>query len=146
VKGGRISGNPNSIARILHHQAVEANPRYRPDAEQESYLYDTPHIIQPYQPVKAGAKDLPHPTLNVMWGPVAPHGALQYGVGMKDPVLVEMRLGDLHTAHGGQAFFDGTLSEDARSIPLIVTLPKGQTVPVRIVDPESLAAPSSDED
>ena len=137
VKSDKIMGNPKSMATILHHQAVEENPRYTPGVQKEHYLYDMPHTVQPYKPVTTSAKDLPHPTLNVMQGETAAKGALSYLE--EGRTLVEMKLGDLRKAGGGDVFFDSILSGDERSIPLIVTLPKGKSVPVTTIDPNSLA-------
>ena len=141
VSQGSIRGNPKSMASVLHHQAVEPNRHYRSGVEQTEYLYNIAHPVQPYKPAEIPAKDLAHPTLNVMWGSVAAQGALQYA--QHGHALVEMTLGDLRRAGGGDVFFDAIRSDDERSIPLIVTLPKGTAVPVKIIDPESIA--SSDE-
>jgi len=137
VRSDKIVGNPTSMATILHHQAVEEDPRYTPGVETEQYLYDRSHTVQPYKPVTVSAKDLPHPTLNVMHGEMAAKGALAY---LEDGfTLVEMKLGDLREAGGGDVFFDAILSGDERSIPLIVTLPKGKSVRVTTIDPSNIA-------
>ena len=142
VSQGSIRGNPKSMASVLHHEAVEPNHHHRPGVEQTEYHYNIAHTVQPFKPAEIPAKDLGHPTLNVMWGSVAAQGALQYA--QHGHALVEMTLGDLRRAGGGKVFFDAIRSDDERSIPLIVTLPKGTAVPVKIIDPASLA--SSDED
>jgi len=142
VGQGSIRGNPKSMASVLHHEAVEPNRHHNPGVAQTEYLYNIAHTVQPYKPAEIPAKDLGHPTLNVMWGSVAAQGALQYA--QHGHALVEMTLGDLRRAGGGKVFFDAIRSDDERSIPLIVTLPKGTAVPVKVIDPASLAV--SDED
>ena len=142
VKQGSIRGNPESMASVLHHEAVEPNHHYRPDVEQTEYLYNIAHQVQPFKPAEIPAKDLGQYTLNVMWGSVAAQGALQYA--QDGHALVEMTLGALRSVGGGKVFFDAIRSDDERSIPLIVTLPKGTAVPVKMIDPASIA--HSDED
>ncbi|MBW8833104.1 MAG: hypothetical protein JF606_27725 [Burkholderiales bacterium] len=144
VRSDKIVGHPRSMATILHHQAVEEDPRYMPGVEKKHYLYERPHTVQPYKPVTVSAKDLPHPTLNVMHGEAAAKGALAYLE--EGSTLVEMKLGDLRKAGGGDVFFDSILSDDERSVPLIVTLPKGQSVRVKTIDPSSIAGYLSDSD
>ena len=59
-------------------------------------------------------------------------------------LCLEHEITDRPSVGGGKVFFDAIRSDDERSIPLIVTLPKGTAVPVKMIDPASIA--HSDED
>ena len=147
--GPSLEGHPQSMATVFHHEAMEPNPEYRSGVPTTKYHYDMEYEVQPYRPATVKSKDLEHPTLNVMFGSVAMQGAMRYAE--KDSkekfVLLEMTLGDLRAKGGGDVFFDAIRSDDERSIPLIVTLPKGKTVPVRVVHPHEVLQPdASDSD
>lgn len=147
VKESRIEGNPKSCARILNYQAVEKNPfRTRLEdglvssgltgqdlKDMHKYIDLKPR----YTPVAMHADELPHASLNVMFG----EGAMQAarGYGGTNSVLVEMTLGDLRKAGGGVVFDDVSAVAGNGSLnPLIVTLPEGRSVPVKIIPQASV--------
>lgn len=77
------------------------------------------------------AHDLPDPSLNVMYGETAMSRALMYA--KPDTVLVKTTLGAFREVGRGAVFFDGPI-ENLATVPLIVTLPAGRSIPVEIID------------
>lgn len=137
-KGFTLAGNPNSVAVIHNHLAVKDNPAFRPATfsslpkETQASLMNDP--IARIFPVAMRASNLPTPTLNVGHGELAAGMAKAYGRS-PDHVVVEMTLGDLRRAGGGQVFFDrSALAGNSKTRALIVTLPAGKRVPVKVID------------
>lgn len=142
-----VEGNPNSVAAVSNHLAVEVDepPLYRemrefaesqPPGPERNDMFDTLASMPPpsYRPVQMFASNLEQPSLNVMWGKEAAQGALGYLAGGPNRVLVEMTLGDVRKAGGEHVFFDvGAPVVNEESQPLILTVPHGAKVPVRIV-------------
>ncbi|WP_206956654.1 AvrPphF family type III effector [Trinickia acidisoli] len=139
-KGGQftLQGNPNSVASITNHLELKRNPFHGnqkllstlpPEIRQR---FDTDPSMR-YAPTATDANKLKDPTLNVMYGNRATDGAEGYANTGKH-VLVKMTLGDLRKAGGGQVFFDDSAAaRGSNTVPLIVTLPAGKSVPVEIV-------------
>jgi hypothetical protein len=132
-----IEGNPNSIASVNNYLQLQRN-RFLESKEHMAML--PPEVRQSYQndpsmrymPARTPATELPHPTLNVMYGARATEGTEGYT--NKNHVLVKMTLGDLRKAGGGQVFNDDSAAARADDChPFIVTLPAGKSVPVQIV-------------
>ena len=126
-----LGGNPESVATINNYHVLRPNTidpitlRMMPPE-----MRDDPAMK--YAPTKMRANELPVPTLNVMHGARA-HETAAYGEGSKNHVLVSMTLGDLRKAGGGQVFRDvDSAAGGASAVPLIVTLPEGALVPVKI--------------
>ncbi|WP_368355395.1 MULTISPECIES: AvrPphF family type III effector [Comamonadaceae] len=118
VQDGTLSGHPQSGARIRNHFAIAGNP-YMPGS---------------FKPVEMDAMHLPDPVLNVMFGPDAYAGAMNYATS-DSHVPVMMTLGALRAAGGGEVFLDisARYGQDNDSRALIVTLPEGAKVPVTIL-------------
>ncbi|WP_217496105.1 AvrPphF family type III effector [Brenneria rubrifaciens] len=121
ISNNQLKGNPNSIASISNHERVRPNP----------YLGlirgATPHF-----PVEMRASDLGTPSLNVMVGPQARGTVSLYASGRQN-VTVEMSLGDF-MREGGRVYNDSSSAMSSEyATALIVTLPRGSSVPVRIV-------------
>lgn len=130
VVNGRISGNPDSMARISNHQAVMPDP-FLAKAPLD-VLQQLVGKVDLMVPREMRASDLPEHSLNVAFGRAAKDVAQKYG---KSGIVVKMRLGDLRAAGGGMVFDDvsAVLNNPGRVSPLIVTLPQGKTIPVEIV-------------
>ncbi|AXW64053.1 type III effector protein, AvrPphF family (plasmid) [Ralstonia solanacearum] len=134
----RLAGNAKSGAYINHHLqlrptvalADKARFEMLPAAARERMLEDP---LWQYESVSMRAQDLPDPTLNVLFGQQAEQGARSYAK-TGNHVVVSMTLGDLRKAGGGQVFLDtrAAMRNDSTQA-LIVTLPAGETVPVKIV-------------
>ncbi|XUW93157.1 AvrPphF family type III effector (plasmid) [Burkholderia sp. M6-3] len=139
VANWRISGNPESIARISNHLALQDNPQR---AQFEKWL-ESPDLgeedreglrkqldrMPRHTIATMDADELPHPSLNVMYGETAASCALRYAT--NDMALVKIRLGDLRRAGGGSVFYDRT---SAMQGALIVTLPAGRSIPIEIIE------------
>lgn len=140
----RITGNAASKASIRNHLAVEKGQTWRYLEREAERLKDIDpknhaeclRIMENnriWAPVKMQSSDLPDASLNVMLGEHARNAAQGYGG--PDAVLVEMKLGDFRKAGGGVVFRDDTSAFAGReAMPLIVTLPKGKTIPAKIVE------------
>lgn len=138
-----IQGNPNSRATISNYLALEEPSIYKmmkdhamtqPDGPEREEMLQQLTTYDSYQPAEMLASDLPEPSLNVMYGPDAAQGALNYLSGRNDRVLVEMTLGDIRKAGGSHVLFDISAALDKKtSVPLILTLPPDAQVPVKIV-------------
>ena len=131
-----VEGNPNSTADVTNYLALKPNTLFDnkellstvPRDIRESYLNDP---SMRYEATRGPATELPHPTLNVVYGKRAREVAQGYGG--QNSVLVKIKLGDLLEAGGGQVFRDAMASARGRDFhPLIVTLPPGKSVPVEI--------------
>lgn len=128
VKNGAMAGHPHSGTVIDNHHFIQPDPVY-------------PVMISmglsgrrcPYMPVRMQASELNIPSLNVMYGEDALRSARNYALRGKR-VTVAMTLGDLRRAGGGEVYIDPCAAGAGTSSALIVTLPRGRTVPVRIVD------------
>ncbi|AYB54008.2 AvrPphF family type III effector [Ralstonia solanacearum] len=140
TEGGRtaLAGNANSGAHIHHHLrllpssglANETEFASQPARARERLLDDP---MWQYDLVSMVAKNLPDPTLNVMFGEQAEQGARGYAK-TANHVVVSMTLGDLRNAGGGQVFLDTRAAARSDGThPLIVTLPEGKTIPVTIL-------------
>jgi hypothetical protein len=139
VANSRISGNPESMARITNHLALQDNLQRvwfakeleSPELGEEDrqglreMLDRMPHHII----ATMDADELPDPSLNVMYGEAAASGARLYAE--NDMVLVKIRLGDLRKAGGGAVFYDRTSAMEGA---LIVTLPAGRSIPISIIE------------
>ncbi|WP_248290701.1 AvrPphF family type III effector [Brenneria salicis] len=128
VKHGMIAGNPKSSAKINLHEQL--NPNYM--SRQSMGLPIGTAFA--YVPKELRAADLGTPSLNVMYGSNALEAAQTYAQSSKY-VTVEMRLGDF-LERGGKVYKDvSSYSADHNtSHALIVTLPKGEKVPARIIE------------
>lgn len=126
IKNGMMAGNPNSVARISLHE----EPRFNPVARHYGATPDQAHA---YLPRQMPASALSDPSLNVITGPDARNAASGYARG--NHVAVQMRLGDF-LERGGKVYNDVSAVgvDDAAASALIVTLPKGQKVPVQVLD------------
>ena len=132
-----IEGNPNSEAHVVNY--LELKPKsplddkvYVSTLEPETLEKQRKDPGMRYTPTHPRASELPHPTLNVMYGPHAEAACNLYAG--KNHVLVKIRWDDLRKAGGGQAFNDMSGARVAEgNRPLIVTLPAGKSVPVEIV-------------
>ncbi len=132
-----IEGNPNSEAHVVNY--LELKPKsllddkvYVSTLEPETLEKQRKDPGMRYTPTHPRASELPHPTLNVMYGPHAEAACNLYAG--KNHVLVKIRWDDLRKAGGGQAFNDTSGARAAEgNRPLIVTLPAGKSVPVEIV-------------
>ncbi|RLM20710.1 hypothetical protein BIY29_14850 [Brenneria alni] len=122
ISRGHLKGNPNSIARIFNYDRLRPNP----------YLQLVTHRnAPPYFPVEMRASELKDPSLNVMVGLQAREAILQYA--KRDNVSVEMRLGDF-MRQGGKVYSDTSSAISSNyATALVVTLPKGSSVPVTII-------------
>lgn len=102
---------PNPFAQINGYRANEANA---------------------YVPRRENARNLGVPSLNVMFGPKA-HTAIE-GYSGDDHVKTKMRLGDF-LDRGGKVYSDvsAAAGDGDSTAALLVTLPEGQKVPVKIV-------------
>ncbi len=133
-----LAGNANSGAHIHHHLRLLPSSGLANETEFASQparvrerLLDDP--MWQYDLVSMVAKNLPDPTLNVMFGEQAEQGARGYAK-TANHVVVSMTLGDLRNAGGGQVFLDTrTAARSDGTHPLIVTLPEGRTIPVAIL-------------
>lgn len=127
VSNGRIQGNPESMARIARHDKLVPN--------QSSRFYADARVgtAEAYSPAPARASDL-GPTLNVMAGSKAHTFAAMYGRQNPNNIVVKMKLGDF-LQRGGKVYFDvgSAITRDRDTAPLIVTLPRDESVPVQIV-------------
>lgn len=125
IQEGKLAGNPKSIARVNLHEELQLNPL-------ASILGDLPHEASAYFPKSARAADLKDPSLNVMTGSRAKNAIRGYA--HDDHVAVKMRLGDF-LEKGGKVYADTSSVIDGgdEASALIVTLPKGQKVPVEII-------------
>lgn len=131
-----VKGNPNSDADVTNY--LELKPSARVDNKE--FLSGLPRETREsfendpsmrYEATRCPASELPHPTLNVMYGKRAREVAQGYPG--KNRVLVKINLGDLRAAGGGHLFRDVTASARGQDCqPLIVTLPAGKSVPVEI--------------
>ncbi len=134
----KLAGNSRSGAYIHHHLrlrptvalADKAQFEVLPAMARERMLEDP---LWQYESVSMHAQDLPDPTLNVLFDQHAEQGARSYAK-TANHVVVSMTLGDLRKACGGQVFLDtrAAMRNDSTQA-LIVTLPAGKTVPVKIV-------------
>lgn len=126
IKNGMMAGNPNSVARIALHE----EPRFNPMSSHYGVTADQAHA---YLPRKMRAAELRVPSLNVITGSEARNAVRGYAKG--NHVAVQMRLGDF-LERGGKVYNDVSAMgvDDDTSSALIVTLPKGQRVPVQILD------------
>ncbi|MFV8578375.1 AvrPphF family type III effector [Ralstonia pseudosolanacearum] len=133
----KLAGNPRSGAYVRHHHrllpssglASRETFESLPATARERMLNDP---MQQYEWVRMRARDLPEPSLNVMFGVHAEAGARSYAK-TSDHVVVSMTFGDLRKA-GGQVFLDTRASAGSdHTKALIVTLPEGRTVPVKII-------------
>lgn len=123
------------IKKIGNNDHLEAHPRSGTvihDYEQvlpNPMLADHPGAIT-HVPVLKRASDLNVPSINVMFGPEAREGAEGYSHQGRR-TTVEIRLGDF-LQQGGRVYEDvSALSDDPyTSAPLVVTLPRGGSVPV----------------
>ncbi|MEW5291060.1 MULTISPECIES: AvrPphF family type III effector [Erwinia] len=125
VKNGKMAGNPNSGAWIEQHEELTSNHFLQG--------YDlSADDSRAYLPKQIRASDLPHPSLNVMTGPEAREAIGKYT--RNGHVAVQMRLGDF-LERGGKAYTDVTAaaSNGDTATALIVTLPEGKKVPVRVL-------------
>jgi hypothetical protein len=146
VEGGRIAGNEETCARIENHQAIETrrNPFVPVDAcDDELQQFEEAGIwIRKTIPVEMKAHELtdhskpdrpPLPSLNVAFGP----GGLDLARGYQKEgdVIVKMYLRDFLAAGGGLAFDDvsSAAAQDEHARALVITLPKGKTIPVEVV-------------
>jgi AvrPphF-ORF-2 len=119
IVDGALTGHPQAGARIRNHLTLAENP----------------YMKGAFMPAEMNAMDLPDPVLNVMHGPDAYEGAMNYATS-EDRVAVMMTLGQLRAAGGGDVFLDvsARYGQDEASRALIVTLPKGAAVPVKVLD------------
>ncbi|MCX8966165.1 type III effector [Erwinia psidii] len=126
VKDGMIAGNPGSCARIALHEELRSNPY-----TQHYNLPADDH--RAYFPKQIRASELPDPSLNVMTGPMGRQAIGSYS--SANHVAVEMRLGDF-LEKGGKVYSDvsAVASDEETATALIVTLPKGKKVPVKVLD------------
>lgn len=125
VKNGKMAGNPNSGAWIEQPEELTSNHFLQ--------AYNLPaDDSRAYLPKQIPASDLPHPSLNVMAGSDARSAIGKYT--RNGHVAVEMRLGDF-LERGGKAYTDVTAaaSNGETATALIVTLPAGKKVPVRVL-------------
>ncbi|RMP24052.1 AvrPphF family type III effector [Pseudomonas coronafaciens] len=124
IQNGRIAGNPSSGAFIRLHEKLRPNPY-------AGYADVLPHQAEAYLPEKAHASDLNVPSLNVLVGSLASAGANSYARTHNNHAVVKMRLGDF-LERGGKVYADDSSNADDvdTSQALIVTLPRGHTVPV----------------
>jgi hypothetical protein len=134
VANSMISGNPKSTATIRNHLALQDHPERQRIEEDIKWPGQTDEARQGLREIlqvaaTMQADELPDPSLNVMYGSNARSGALEYA----EPYdkLCSMTLGDLRRAGGGDVFYDiRPVKKDRDSIPLIVTLPAGKSIPV----------------
>ncbi len=124
IKNEKLAGNPESIASIFMHEQLRPNPYASRTGAQ-------PHEASAYIPKRIKATDLRVPSLNVMVGSKAQDGIKAYDHMSNDPVPVKMRLGDF-LDRGGKVYSD-VINDGGESQALIVTLPKGQKVPIKRV-------------
>ncbi|PAU59565.1 hypothetical protein BZL41_16955 [Pseudomonas sp. PIC25] len=121
---GQVSGNPNSRALIRDHERLMPNPLGG----------GQPGTAEAYWTMQRPAREL-GPSLNVMAGTRALETvSLGYNRTGQN-ITVEMKLGDF-LERGGKVYRDeSAVSGDRqkRAIPLIVTLPEGESVPAKIV-------------
>ncbi|RMN53962.1 AvrPphF-ORF-2 [Pseudomonas syringae] len=127
IKNDKLAGNPQSMASILMHEELRPNPF-------ASHTGAQPHEARAYVPKRIKATDLGVPSLNVMTGSLARDGIRAYDHMSDNQVSVKMRLGDF-LERGGKVYADASsIADDGdTSQALIVTLPKGQKVPVERV-------------
>ena len=144
IVNGRMAGNPNSKALIANHFFFQDNPaiercmRYlsRDDLSSEDHEQIRRSIAEmsPITPVQMNASELHEPSLNVMHGTDAANGVRGYSGDRPGCVTVSMKLKDFQDA-GGVVFRDVSSIVDGGDLsPLLITLPKGKSVPVEIVD------------
>lgn len=131
-----VEGNPNSEADVTNYLELKPSALVDDQAFLSTLPRETRESFQNdpsmrYEATRCPASELPHPTLNVMYGKRAREVAQGYPG--KDRVLVKIKLGDLLEAGGGQTFRDVKAAARGRDCqPLIVTLPAGKSVPVEI--------------
>ncbi|WP_415915496.1 AvrPphF family type III effector [Pseudomonas amygdali] len=127
IKNDKLAGNPQSMASILMHEELRPN-RFA------SRTGAQPHEATAYLPKRIKATDLGVPSLNVMTGSLARDGIIAYDHMSDNQVAVKMRLGDF-LDRGGKVYADASsIADDGEtSQALIVTLPKGQKVPIQRV-------------
>lgn len=118
---GQVSGNPNSCALIRNHERLRPNP-----------YGGQPGTASAYWTVQHRAYEL-GPSLNVMAGNDAQASTAPYH--QEGNVTVEMRLGDF-LERGGKAYVDESAGkgDGIDAIPLVVTLPEGESVPARRIN------------
>jgi hypothetical protein len=144
VQGGQIYGNPKSCAQIANYQMARPNPSHAIGQEiaadatlslqERQQAMQWLETVPRYSVARMQATELPHPSLNVMYGARAREGALNYA--RPGHVVVRMTLGQLRRAGGGDVFKDtSSVWADPESVPLIVTLPKDKSVPLDLVEP-----------
>jgi AvrPphF-ORF-2 len=117
-----IHGNPDSIATIINYTLLD---KRTDTSDDDAAAYDA---------VKTRASALPDPSFNVTYGQGglrAAHGYQSKKDLQLDEVIIEMTLGDLRKAGGGQVFDDDSAVVNNA---LIVTLPEGRAVPVRVIE------------
>lgn len=125
IKNGMLQGHHDASASIYNHERLVPNPY----AAMRSSAGTRPPL---YKPLKMRASELSEPVVNVMTGADAVSGAKAY-LG-RGKVTVEMTLGDF-TAQGGKVYNDASSVNDSDlSAALILTLPSGCSVPVKIVE------------
>lgn len=127
IRDGQISGNPESMASIARHDKLVPNQIGR-------HVFHAPlGTAEAYLPASAHAHEL-GPSLNVMIGAHARELARAYGKKNPDNVVVKMKLGDF-LQRGGKVYLDtgAAVGDGSGTVPLIVTLPRSQTVPVEII-------------
>lgn len=124
---GMMAGNPHSGALIKMHEELMPNPY----AESNGFR---PNEARAYLPRRESAHNLGVPSLNVMVGPGALGSVTRYASGHDSRVTTKMRLGDF-LDRGGKVYLDysSAAGNGTSTAPLLVTLPEGQKVPVKIV-------------
>ncbi|MCX8966527.1 type III effector [Erwinia psidii] len=124
-ENGMMAGNPESGAFVKLHEVLSPNPF----AESNGFR---PNEARAYLPRRERACNLGVPSLNVMVGPGALGSVTRYA--REDHVTTKMRLGDF-LDRGGKVYNDySAVAGDGHSTnALLVTLPEGEKVPVKIV-------------
>lgn len=127
VSNGRIQGNPNSCAIVERHDKLVPNVMGR------QFSNAPIGTARAYSPAQGYASEL-GPSLNVMVGSAARNIATRYSAN-PNSITVKMKLGDF-LQRGGRVYLDvgSAVAGNADTVPLIVTLPAGQSVPFQTVE------------
>ncbi|MCX8959504.1 type III effector [Erwinia psidii] len=122
---GMMAGNPDSGALIHMHEELTPNP-YAED------IGARPGQASAYLPRRESARNLGVPSLNVMVGSGALGSVKRYAG--PDHVTTKMKLGDF-LDRGGKVYSDysAVAGNGETTSALLVTLPEGEKVPVKIV-------------
>ncbi|EXU76793.1 AvrPphF family type III effector [Erwinia mallotivora] len=122
---GMMAGNPHSGALIEMHEELAPNPFARSNGFR-------PDEARAYVPRKESAHNLGVPSLNVMVGAGALGSVKRYA--QDDHVTTKMKLGDFLN-RGGKVYTDysAVAGNGDTTNALLVTLPEGEKVPVKIV-------------